>query len=379
LANSTKVIVISSDSEQLSVIDTLTNSKHRQPRLPFNYVSFSSRREKKTFNIFECSECISDPFLSERNLIIITFNEKTLIDDKLKESLVRRVLNVLTKNIIPSKILLLGLVQTGADSKALISKIQQHINEVVSSYVASLKSKIFLRKDENLPFQTQKLIANQINLLEQLQILQSNMTTACLDINSKKGLLIYSESSLIDDYAADIKALQEATKALEEGRMAISNITRIDLSEIKSYGYPPKSVLQVTECACLIFGMKPSYEFFKRLLSQNDLIKTIQNYDPDSMSDYAFKELKKYIDNPEFTPEICNGYSKFAGNFCLWVRGIYKWNAIQRKIEPIKDKLINITTLSNVDVILIFLFCKIFNFFFFKIKFPLRVPRISQP
>lgn len=352
MTNSTKVIIINSDSEHLSVIDTITNFKHRQTRPSFDYVSFSSRREKKTFNIFECSECLSDSFLSEKNLVILTFNEMTANDDQLKESLFRRLVNVLTKNIIPSKILLLGLVQTSVESSTLITKIQKYIDDALYSYIAFLQSKIFLRNGENLPFQSQKLIANQINLLEQLQTIQNIMTIACLDVNSKKSLLKYGESSLENEYAEEIKAIEEATKILEEGRLAISQVTKADVTETKSFAYPPKPVIQVAECACIIFGMKTSYEYFKRFMSQTDLLMTLINYDPDSMSDYAFRELKKYIDNPDFTPEICMKYSKFASHLCKWIRSIYHWNTVQKRIEPIRDKIMNnVTKKSTVDVI----------------------------
>lgn len=353
MLKSTKVVIIHDDSQQLSVIDTLTNLKHRQTRQPFNYISFSNRREKKTFNIFECSECISHAFLSERNLVIITFNEQSMNDEKLKSSILRRLINVLTKNIIPINILILGLVQSGVESSKLIAKVQTYINEAINSHMVTLQSKIFIRKEENISFQAQKIIGNQINLLEQLQFIQNKIIIACLDINSRKGLLMYASDSdnSGDEYVAERKALEEANKALEKGQNAINSLSKSDVAETKSFAYPPKSVIQVSECVCLIFGMKPSYQYFKRFLSQNDVISVLKNYDPDSMSDYTFNELKKYIESSDFTPEQCST-SKFAANICTWIRGIHQWNDVQKKIEPIKDKIMNTSTAKpDTDVI----------------------------
>lgn len=50
------------------------------------------------------------------------------------------------------------------------------------------------------------------------------------------------------------------------------------------------------------------------------------------------KKLKKYIDNPKFTPEIVEKVSKAAKSLCMWVKAIELYARVFRTVEPKKKK-----------------------------------------
>ena len=124
-------MIINEDTQHPFLIDSLldmpTADLNGSKKL-FDYAKIENMN--KNINLYECSEvswiflflnfeiliqffiskCIYDLFVSERNLVLITFDleiAKTN-EEVVKSSILRRILKVLTTNIIPSGISIIG-------------------------------------------------------------------------------------------------------------------------------------------------------------------------------------------------------------------------------------------------------------------------------
>lgn len=69
--------------------------------------------------------------------------------------------------------------------------------------------------------------------------------------------------------------LDEAMPALEEALSALDALSKKDISEIKSYGRPPPKVMMVMEAVCVLKGVTPSWEESKRVLGEQDFLKSV--------------------------------------------------------------------------------------------------------
>lgn len=104
---------------------------------------------------------------------------------------------------------------------------------------------------------------------------------------------------------------------------------------MKSYAYPPTAVKLVSDCVCILFAKKPVFENFKALLAKSDFISQLLNFDIDNVSDFALKELKKYIDDPGFNLEKINAVSRCAGSLAIWVRTVYMKNELNKMVRVV--------------------------------------------
>ena len=101
---------------------------------------------------------------------------------------------------------------------------------------------------------------------------------------------------------------------------------------MKSFKAAPTAVNTTAEATCILFSTKPSYDNFKKLINQKDIIPAFYNYDKDNISDYALKELKKYIDEPNFNPEYVRKISSVCSVFCQEIRALYNYAIIKNQV-----------------------------------------------
>src|SRR5690606_31062005 len=76
---------------------------------------------------------------------------------------------------------------------------------------------------------------------------------------------------------------------------------------------------------------EPSKELLNR---KQKLLTDMVGYDKDNISESVIKKIKKYIDNPEFTPENAEKLSKAVKAMCEWVRAMYKYHHVSKEVEP---------------------------------------------
>ncbi|CAH8607094.1 unnamed protein product [Heterobilharzia americana] len=135
------------------------------------------------------------------------------------------------------------------------------------------------------------------------------------------------ENQIIADDAQ--RDLDEAIPALEAANKALDSLDKNDISEIRVFTKPPQLVQTVMEAVCVMFGQKKLVEYPK-----------------DDITDAQLKKLKKYIDNPEFTPEIVEKTSKACKSMCMWVRALDLYAHVFRTVEPKRKRLEE----ANVDL-----------------------------
>ena len=59
-------------------------------------------------------------------------------------------------------------------------------------------------------------------------------------------------------------------------------------------------------------------------------VHTLQEFDKDNISDATIKKLKKYIDDPSYTPEAVGRQSRAAMSLCMWTRAMDVYNRVAK-------------------------------------------------
>lgn len=70
------------------------------------------------------------------------------------------------------------------------------------------------------------------------------------------------------------------------------------------------------------------------VLGESNFLRRLVEYPKDEITDVQLKKLKKYIDNPEFTPEAVEKTSKACKSMCMWVRALDLYAHVFRTVEP---------------------------------------------
>ncbi|CAK0841283.1 unnamed protein product [Prorocentrum cordatum] len=191
----------------------------------------------------------------------------------------------------------------------------------------------------------------------QPEIEQAKKDTAELMIQVEKDQAIAkdkSEACAVDEAAASAAATEanaikddcqkDLDAALPEYYSAIKSLDALDkkdISEVKNFTKPPPLVETVLSAVCLLLGAKETWEDAKKQMNDSNFLQNLKNYDKDSLAQNKklTKNLAKYINNPDFTPEKVKNVSSAATSLCMWVRAMDVYGRVAREIEPKKEKL----------------------------------------
>jgi dynein heavy chain, axonemal len=133
--------------------------------------------------------------------------------------------------------------------------------------------------------------------------------------------------AIADDARAD---LAEALPALNAAVDSLKALNKNDITEIKSFPKPPPLVQMTMEAVCILKGEKPDWDTAKKLLSDTNFLKSLEEFDKDNIPDAAIKKLKKYVDDPVYTPEAVAKQSRAAMSLCMWSRAMEVYNRVAK-------------------------------------------------
>lgn len=77
-----------------------------------------------------------------------------------------------------------------------------------------------------------------------------------------------------------------------------------------------------------------SWENAKLLLIRDNFMEEMMFFDKDHIPNDIFEELKTFVFNPLFDPDLVKQVSLSATNVCIWVHAVYKYAHIHRNMQP---------------------------------------------
>ena len=142
--------------------------------------------------------------------------------------------------------------------------------------------------------------------------------------------------SIADDAKAD---LAEALPALHAAVDSLKSLNKGDITEIKSFPKPPPLVQKTMEAVCILLQQKPDWDNAKKILGDTNFLRTLMDFDKDNIDPKVIKQLGKYIEDPEYLPEIVARQSKAAQSLCMWTRAMDVYDRVAKQVQPKKEKL----------------------------------------
>lgn len=115
---------------------------------------------------------------------------------------------------------------------------------------------------------------------------------------------------------------------------------------MKSFSSYPKKLVIGVQAVCTLKQEKPDWDTAKKLLGDG-FMKGLIEFDKDNIPDTVIKRLKKYIENPEYTPETVGKQSRAAMSLCMWTRAMDVYHRIIKVVEPKRAKLKEVEAALN--------------------------------
>eukprot|EP00658_Telonema_sp_P-2_P017409 TRINITY_DN16762_c0_g1_i7.p1 TRINITY_DN16762_c0_g1~~TRINITY_DN16762_c0_g1_i7.p1 ORF type:complete len:1536 (+),score=415.75 TRINITY_DN16762_c0_g1_i7:265-4872(+) len=135
------------------------------------------------------------------------------------------------------------------------------------------------------------------------------------------------------------EGLEEAIPALRSAEEALKTLSAKDIQEIKVFASPPANVAKTLDAVLTLLGKKEGWASAKLELGNLKFLQVLAQYDRDSISAGVIRKLKKFIDDPEYVPDVIEKTSVPCKSLCLWTHAMYKYYHVAKDIAPKRERL----------------------------------------
>ena len=128
--------------------------------------------------------------------------------------------------------------------------------------------------------------------------------------------------------------LDEALPALQEAEAALNVLTKKDMGELKSYVKPPVLVELCLKGVLTVLKCPTTWDEAKKQLGDSSFLERLLNFDKDTLADGLLTKIAKFVNNPEYQPDVIGKVSLAAKGLCKWVHAMYSYGNVAKEIAP---------------------------------------------
>eukprot|EP00667_Euglena_gracilis_P000018 EG_transcript_18 len=130
--------------------------------------------------------------------------------------------------------------------------------------------------------------------------------------------------------------LDGAMPELHAAMRALDSLNKSDIGEIRGYQTVPKMVEKTLTAVMIVLREpKTDWEAAKAALGNPAFLQRLRDYDKDNIPLPVITKLKKFIDDPDFTPEkVGTAGSAACRSLCMWCRAIDMYHTVYRAVAP---------------------------------------------
>ncbi|KQS52177.1 uncharacterized protein Dere_GG12117, isoform B [Drosophila erecta] len=140
--------------------------------------------------------------------------------------------------------------------------------------------------------------------------------------------------------------LRQAEPALVAAQAALNTLNKNNLTELKSFGSPPKAVVNVCAAVMVLLasnGKIPrdrSWKASKLMMVRVDqFLNDLLNYNKDNIHPNIIETLQEYLKDPEFNPDKVVQKSVAAAGLCAWVINLHRYHQVFLIVGPKQQAL----------------------------------------
>ncbi|CAK1584360.1 unnamed protein product [Parnassius mnemosyne] len=199
-------------------------------------------------------------------------------------------------------------------------------------------------EDLNAKLAVQKVIvAEQTKECEILLKEISTATEAAVgkqQVAAEKSQEITEQSKVIAEEKSEAEeALSAALPALEAARLALSDLDKNDITEIRSFATPPEAVQVVCECVAIIRGVKDvSWKGAKGMMADPNFLRNLQEMNCDLITQAQVKAVKAHMKKSKKL-DTMQQISKAGYGLLKFVTAVLGYCAVYKEVKPKKDKV----------------------------------------
>ncbi|EDO35852.1 predicted protein [Nematostella vectensis] len=207
-----------------------------------------------------------------------------------------------------------------------------------------------LAASEQLAELNEKLAVQKIAVTEKSEACEKllvEIQRATQQANEKKEMAIGKKKEIAEQNKVIVvekteaeEALAAALPALEEAKLALQDLDKSDVTEIRSFAKPPRAVQMVSECIVALRGYKEiSWKSAKAMMSEGNFLKSLTEMDVDGITTGQVKKCRDMLKEMNTTVEEMKEVSKAGAGLFKFVIAVMGYCSVAREIKPKREKV----------------------------------------
>ena len=173
---------------------------------------------------------------------------------------------------------------------------------------------------------------------ELLETIATNTTVAEAkqkEAEVSKGELKIMNKKIGKEKAEAEEELAKAIPALEAAKAALENLSKSDITELKSFAKPHPLVEAVTAAVCCLKGVKDtSWKGAKAMMASTSFLNELIEFDKDNIKEKEIKPVKTALKNPQLQVENMLSISAAAAGLLVWVVAVNGYYDVAKMVNP---------------------------------------------
>ncbi|CAH3028713.1 unnamed protein product, partial [Porites evermanni] len=158
-------------------------------------------------------------------------------------------------------------------------------------------------------------------------------------VGKKEEIAEQNKEIVVEKTEAE-EALALALPALEEAKLALQDLEKSDVTEIRSFAKPPRAVQMVSECIVVMRGYKEvSWKQAKGMMSEANFLKSLTEMDVDGITTAQVKRCREMLREMNITVEEMREVSKAGAGLLKFVIAVMGYCSVAREIKPKREKV----------------------------------------
>ncbi|XP_076804944.1 dynein axonemal heavy chain 10-like [Clavelina lepadiformis] len=170
---------------------------------------------------------------------------------------------------------------------------------------------------------------------------KTQIATDKKELASAKAIEIEEQNKVIAVEKSEAEeALVEAMPALEAARLALQDLDKSDVTEIRSFAKPPKPVQTICECILVMKGYREiSWKTAKAMMSEGNFLKSLMEMDVDGIGSNQTRTVKGFLKSLGVSVNEMKSISTAGFGMMKFVEAVMGYCDVAREIKPKREKV----------------------------------------
>ena len=187
--------------------------------------------------------------------------------------------------------------------------------------------------------QAQQVVTQQTkecdDLLERITSRTAEVETKAQNAEDKENELTIDSERIAKEKIEAEADLEAAIPALEEAALALNNLKKDEITEIRSFAKPNIVVQRVCECVMILKGLpNVSWNGAKAMMADTNFLRSLVEFEKDGIKEKQMKAIREYTKDPKFKPEEVMKISTAGAGLLKWVFAMINYNKVARMVNP---------------------------------------------